>query len=62
MTERQAKVIEARARRQARELARDFEMPADATTQQSIAVLEAMRDEISTGIKILTTLDTLAAR
>jgi hypothetical protein len=57
MTKREVKAYEAKARRMACALARDFEMPVDATTEQSIAVLEAMRDEISVGIRILATLD-----
>jgi hypothetical protein len=61
MTERQAKVIETKARRMARELARDFGIPTDATAQQSIAVLEAMRDEIGVGIRILAALDAVSA-
>jgi hypothetical protein len=53
MTTRELKTQEAKARRLARTLARDFPLPADATDQQVVAVMEAMRDEIGVGIRIL---------
>jgi hypothetical protein len=53
MTTKELKIQEARARRLARTLARDFPLPADATDQQVVAVMEAMRDEIGAGIRIL---------
>ncbi len=53
MTTKELKAHEAKARRLARTLARDFPLPADATDQQVVAVMEAMRDEIGVGIRIL---------
>lgn len=53
MTQKELKRYEAKARRRARAMARDFALPTTATPQQMTAVLEAMRDEIATGIRIL---------
>jgi isopentenyl diphosphate isomerase/L-lactate dehydrogenase-like FMN-dependent dehydrogenase len=53
MTQKELKRYEAKARRQACALARDFVMPTTATNEQVTAVLEAMRDEIATGIRLL---------
>lgn len=53
MTAKELKRYEATARLQACALARDFAMPATATNEQVTAVLEAMRDEIAVGIRLL---------
>jgi hypothetical protein len=53
MTQKELKGYEAKARRLACALARDFVMPTTATHEQVTAVLEAMWDEIATGIRIL---------